>query len=67
MIDFCRKEKTNIVPIKKIQQYGPSGLRAKPAIEAALEELEGLDRARFVQEGKRKTIHVNPKLLESAK
>jgi len=64
MLEYCRREKTGIIPVTKIQQYGPCGLRTKVAIDAAMEELEGLERARRVKDGKRKTIHINPALLE---
>jgi putative DNA primase/helicase len=63
MIEYCQREKTSIVPVSKIQQYGPSGLRAKLTIEAALEELTELERVRCVKDGKRRTVHVNPALL----
>lgn len=63
LIEYCRGKKTNLVPINQIQQYGPGCLRTKAAIDAAVEELEGLERARLVKVGKRKTIHINPALL----
>ena len=63
LLDYCRRERTHLVPIKKVQQYGPSGLREKAAIDAAVRELEELGRARPSQEGRRKIIEVNPALL----
>lgn len=63
MIEYCRKEKKSFVPVRAIQQYGPCGLRVKVAIDAALLELEDLDRARLIKDGKRRSIRVNPKLL----
>lgn len=67
MIGYCRQENTGIIPITKIQQYGPCGLRSKTAIDAAMEELEGLERSRRVKAGKRRTIHINPALLRGEK
>jgi putative DNA primase/helicase len=63
LIEYCRRERTRLVPIKKLQQFGPSGLREKAALEPALRELEELGRARLVQEGRRRTIKVNPELV----
>ncbi|MEI6209315.1 MAG: DUF3987 domain-containing protein [Desulfuromonadales bacterium] len=63
MLEYCRQHKSAVIPITKVQQYGPCGLRSKIAIDAAMEELEGLDRARRVKEGKRKSIYINPALL----
>lgn len=63
MLEYCRMNKTGVIPVTKIQQYGPCGLRSKVIIDAAMEELEGLERARRVKDGKRKTIHINPALI----
>ena len=63
LVEHCRREKTGIVPIGRIQQFGPSSLRSKATIQAAMEELEGLGRARSVKAGKRISTHVNPALL----
>jgi hypothetical protein len=63
LIEYCRREHTHLVPIAKLQQGGPGGLRDKAAIEAAMRELEESGRARFVRDGKRKMISVNPALL----
>jgi putative DNA primase/helicase len=63
MIEYCRKERAIFVPVRSIQQYGPCGLRLKTAIDAALLELESLDRVRLIKDGKRRSIQVNPKLL----
>jgi putative DNA primase/helicase len=63
LVDYCRRERTHIVPIKKVQQFGPGGLRDKATIDAAMRELDELGRARLVQDGRRKLIKVNPGLL----
>ena len=67
LVDYCRRERTHLVPIAKLQQGGPGGLRSKASIETAVRELEDLGRARLVQEGRRKTIKVNPALLSGGK
>jgi putative DNA primase/helicase len=63
LIEHCRRERTQKVPTKKVQQFGPAGLREKAKIEAAVRELEELGRVRLVLDGRRKEIHVNPALL----
>ena len=63
LIEHCRRERTHKVPTKKVQQFGPGGLREKAKIEAAVRELEELGRVRLVLDGRRKEIHVNPALL----
>ena len=63
LIQYCRREQVRLVPIAKLQQFGPGGLRSKDTIEAAMRELVEAARARWVRDGKRKTIAVNPALL----
>ncbi|MBV5341836.1 MAG: DUF3987 domain-containing protein [Deltaproteobacteria bacterium] len=63
MLGYCRQHKSAGIPTTTIQRFGPCGLRSKVAIDAAMEELEGLERSRRVKDGKRKTIHINPALL----
>jgi len=63
LIDYCRRESTHLVPIAKLQQRGPSRLRSKATIKIAMQELAELDRVRWVNEGRRKMIAVNPALL----
>lgn len=63
LIEYCMREHTHLVPIARLQQGGPGGLRIKAAIETALRELEESNRARLVRDGKRKMIAVNPALV----
>lgn len=63
LVDRCRSENVQSVPTKVVSQYGPFGLRAKVAWSAALEVLANHSRARFVMEGNRRMIAVNPVLL----
>jgi len=67
MLDHCRRHKTGTIPVRTIQQFGPCGLRSKVAIDAAMEELESLERSRRVKDGKRKIILINPVLLRGEK
>jgi len=63
LLDYCRREGSDTVPVRKVQQFGPSGLRGKAAMEVALEGLKDLGRVRCVKDGKRRTIQLNPMLL----
>jgi putative DNA primase/helicase len=63
LVSYCKRNGTTRVPTKEVQRLGPSGLREKTKIEAAVQELEELGRAQRLHEGKRKFIAVNPSLL----
>jgi putative DNA primase/helicase len=63
LIEYCRRERTHLVPIAKLQQCGPSGLRSKAAIETAMRELEEAARARILRDGRLKQVVVNPALI----
>lgn len=63
LIEYCKREKTHLIPLKKVQQFGPGRLREKAAIETAMHELDELGRARLEQDGKRRIIKVNPALV----
>ena len=65
LLDYCRREKTNIIPRREVQRnVTPGHLRQKVALDTALVELVEAERVRLVQEGRRKEIHINPALLE---
>ncbi|MEW8131652.1 MAG: DUF3987 domain-containing protein [Candidatus Thiodiazotropha endolucinida] len=67
LIDFCRRDKTNIVPRREVQRnVTPHHLRQKLALDTALNDLAETGRVRLVQDGQRKEIHVNPAILGSA-
>lgn len=61
LIDYCEREQTDIVSTREAQRLGP--VRDKEKLIAALRELAELDRVRIAQEGRRKTIKVNPALI----
>ncbi|MCG7993208.1 MAG: DUF3987 domain-containing protein [Candidatus Thiodiazotropha lotti] len=68
LLDYCRREKTNIVPRREVQRnVTPGHLRQKTALDFALAELVEADRVQLVQDGRRKEIHVNPALLKRGK
>ena len=65
LLDYCRREKTNIIPRREVQRnVTPGHLRQKAALDVALVELVEAERVRLVQEGRRKEIHINPALLK---
>jgi putative DNA primase/helicase len=61
LIGHCRQERTHLVPTREAQRLGP--IRDKEKLTTALRELEELDRVKMAQEGRRKTIKVNPALV----
>ena len=64
MLDYCQREGADSVPTREIQRCGPNGLRDKAVIESAVKELAELGRAKLVTEGKKKSVQLNPALLE---
>ena len=61
LLEYCRRVRTHLVGKNHARQHGP--LRDGVALDTAIRELADLDRVRLVKDGKRLTIHVNPKLL----
>jgi putative DNA primase/helicase len=66
LVDYCKKNQTNRVPMGKAQQFGVWGMRAKADITNAVATLKEMDRARLVKVDKRQFIAVNPALLVTA-
>jgi putative DNA primase/helicase len=67
LLDYCRREKTNIVPRREVQRNViPGHLRHKTSLDFALAELVETDRVRLVKVGRRKEIHINPTLLKGS-
>jgi len=64
LIEYCKRESTDKVPTREVQQYGPSGLRDKSTYTAAIKELAELGRTRLVQDGKKRLIQIRRELLE---
>jgi len=64
LIDHCRKTGANYISRRETQQnIIPACLRKKENLDDALKELMEINRARLVQDGKRKDIYINPALL----
>lgn len=61
LIDYAKREPTHLISKRHVLQHGP--IRNDAALLAALKELDELDRTRLIQDGKRKTIKINPALL----
>ena len=64
LLGYCRDKGVMTVSTKTVQQFGPSGIREKAVVEAAVRELEDLGRAKLIQNGRRKDIRINPALLD---
>lgn len=62
LIEYCRRERKCVVPTRDAQRLGP--VREKEKLETALRVLEEHDRVKVEQDGRRKTIKVNPALAE---
>lgn len=68
LLDYCRREKTNIVTRREVQRnVTPGRLRQRAVLDSALAELDEMGRVRLIQKGKSKEIHINPALLEGGK
>lgn len=64
LLNYCRRQKTHIVPRREVQRnVTPVHLRQKAVLEDALRELIEAGRVLLVQDGRRKEIHINPALL----
>ena len=61
LIEHCRRGQTSQLTTRDAQRIGP--VRDRIKLDAALRELEELDRVRVVREGRRKCIAINPALL----
>lgn len=62
LIRYCRENKTSGVSTRRAQQFGP--VRKNSELNAALDNLQELDRLSVKRDGKQKMILVNPALLE---
>lgn len=61
ILDYCRERSTCTVAKNHVRQHGP--LRHGDRLNAALRELEELDRVRIDKQGRRLSLRVNPELL----
>ncbi|MEW8384001.1 MAG: DUF3987 domain-containing protein [Candidatus Thiodiazotropha taylori] len=66
LVEYCRREKTNIIPRREIQRnITPHHLRQRLALDIASNDLVESGRVRLVQDGQKKEIHLNPAILRS--
>jgi len=64
LINYCQRQKINIVPRREIQRnVTPVHLRQQSILDNALRELIASDRVLLRQNGRSKEIHVNPVLI----
>lgn len=64
LIEYCKRERTDVVGKRYAQQYGP--LRQKDNLDSAIGELASMDRVQVQRNGKRIFLKVNPALTEFA-
>jgi putative DNA primase/helicase len=65
LIGYCNKNKLSILSTREIQRKGP--VRSKSQLLEAIEVLTDADRLKLVQDGKKKNVLINPKLLGNKK
>lgn len=61
LIEYCRREQTHCVGRRYVQQHG--AVRDGARLNAAIGELESLDRIQLRKDGKQRSIWLNPALL----
>ncbi len=62
----CTRQLVGRLPVAEVLQKGPNLLRNAAALNRAMEGLEHTGRARWLCDGRRKFIQVNPTLLKAA-
>ncbi len=67
LVKQCRKYGVDRMPTKEVQQLGPNALRDKSVLDAAIQELEELGRVMRLQDGRRKFLAVNPRLVQCSR
>ena len=63
----CKQTGEAAIPTRDVQRHGPNGLRAKAAMDEALQHLADLGRAKQVKDGRKLSIQPRPELLEAQK
>ena len=64
LIQHCQEHEVSEISTRTIKQFCPNVLRDKTILDDTLKHLMELNRVKIVKEGKKKLIHLNPKLLE---
>jgi putative DNA primase/helicase len=63
LVDRCRSQAVLAIGKREVRQYGPGCIRDAALLDEALSVLTEANRAREIQDGRRKLIEVNPALL----
>lgn len=61
LMDYCMENSTHTIEKNHVRQYGP--LRNKEKLNAAIKELDELDRIRIHKDGKKVVLSINPALI----
>ncbi len=64
LIQHCQEHEVSEISTRTIKQFCPNVLRDKTILDDTLKHLMELNRVKIVKEGKKKQVHLNPKLLE---
>lgn len=64
IIEYCKREKVDKISRQKLSQSAPSQLRGKILLQETIKTLVEHGRVRWIQEGRAKTLQVNPILLQ---
>lgn len=65
LVEQCKAQGVTQIPRREIQRSGPSSVRSKEELQAAILELIAAGHVREIQINKQKLIAVNPKLLSA--
>ncbi len=64
LIQHCQAHEVSEISTRTIKQFCPNTLRDKTILDDTLKHLMELNRVKIVKDGKKKQVHLNPKLLE---
>ena len=64
LLNYCKEHQTHEISTRTLKQLCPNSLRNKASFDDAISHLIDLNRVKIVNQGKKKLIHLNPKLLE---
>ncbi|WP_297924398.1 DUF3987 domain-containing protein, partial [uncultured Agitococcus sp.] len=64
LLNYCKEHQTTEISTRTLKQLCPNSLRNKSSFDDAISHLIDLNRVKIVNQGKKKLIHLNPKLFE---
>ena len=64
LFNYCKEHQTTEISTRTLKQLCPNSLRNKASFDDAISHLIDLNRVKIVNQGKKKLIHLNPKLFE---